>query len=219
MDTTIILNNRTKYIIETFAPFLLLFGCFIYYKFKFFGFIISLIALLITPLLYNEYRKIGFRIKYLLVILFSNILFFKINFNSKYNINNISSLFLFLNVFCLIFTSFDNKFYQNPINNYSITALLLLLSFCTPYFNIINKTVNLKKGLITPDAYVIFYTVFLTYYKFINKDFNEHKILTISSLWISLIAHFSMNKWIEYRVLTLSLIGLFDLIDIKNYGY
>ena len=213
------LNNELRYIIENFAPFLLLIGCFIYYKFNFFGFVISLLALLITPLLYNEYRQIGFRIKYLLVILFSNILFFKIIFNSKYNINNILRLFLFLNVFCLIFTTFNNKFCQNPINDYSITALLLLLSFCTPYFNIINKTVNLKKGLITPHAYVIFYTVFLTYYKFINKDFNEHKILTISSLWISLIAHFSMNKWVEYRVLTLSLIGLFDLIDIKNYGY
>ena len=219
MKTIVTLNNQTKYILERFAPFIFLLCCFIYYKFKFFGFIVSLIALLITPLLYIEYRKIGFRIKYLLVILFSNILFFKINFNTKYNVNNISRLFLFLNIFCLLFTTFDNKFCQNPINNYSITALMLLLSFCIPYFNITNKTANLKKGLISPDAFVIFYTVFLTYYKYINKDFNEHKILTIGSLWISLIAHFGMNRWTEYRLFTLCLIGLFDLIDIKNYGY
>ena len=100
-----------------------------------------------------------------------------------------------------------------------LTILIILLAICTPYTIISKNKVLLKPSLIPNYLYIILYTSILGYYHIEHENFQEHNVLLLGSLVIPMIGHFLNNSWLELRALWLCMIGIFEIIDIRHYGY
>ena len=183
--------------------------CFMHYKFKIIGFLLSILLFFLAPLLYysDEYILSTF-VKFYLIICFSVLAFSKLNFNLDINVNSILWLLAFLNVFILIFNN----------NDILITILLILTSISVPYICVSGKNIQMKKMLLNVDLFVILYSFVIAYYVISNDSFQEHLSLNLLALLLPLISHFVNNKFMETRSLLLVFLLLFDIIDIKNYG-
>ena len=116
-------------------------------------------------------------------------------------------------------TTIDNPYIYSPINNLPLTILIILLAICTPYTIISKNKVLLKPSLIPNYLYIILFTSILGYYYILHEKFQEHNVLLLGSLVIPMIGHFLNNSWLELRALWLCMIGIFEIIDIRHYGY
>ena len=197
--------------------------CLMHYKYKIVGFIVSLITVLCVPLfiMKKEWENSTF-IKVILIALTSLLSFYKLNFKSSFNFNWIITLFLAVNVFVLLFTLVPNFFMEKEggiMENYWLATLIFILFLCTPFLSISKNNINMSKIILNPDIYVIFFTIVLGVYYILYPLWNEHLHLVIFSLVIPLISHFINNKWFESRALFLCLFIIFDIFDIKNYGF
>ena len=157
--------------------------------------------------------------KVYLVYVTSFLLFAKICNLLPFTINTTLRVLLFLNVICLATTTIHNPYVYSPINDYVLTALLVVLSFCTPSFLITNQKAVMKNGFFPNSLYVVFFTIILSYYYIHHHKFGEHILLLLGSLVIPMIGHFVNNSWLELRALWLCMIGLFELVDKRFYGY
>lgn len=190
----------------------------LYYKYKIFGFIISVIALLLGFLLfYTDGYSVGPMIKMYLVTVISFLIFYKLNFKSKININYLLTILLAINVFILIFSVVENPIANNIITNHFLAFCLLLVSLSTPLVSISKKKLKLTKLFTNVNAYIILYTITLVYYFNVNHGFAHHKYLHLFALLIPFISHFTNNRWGETRCFCLSLITIYDIIDKINY--
>ena len=158
-------------------------------------------------------------IKLYLVFITSFLIFAKICNLLPFNINTLVRILLFLNVLCLATTTIDNPYIHSPINNLPLTILIILLAICTPYTIISKNKVLLKPSLIPNYLYIILFTSILGYYYIEHENFQEHNVLLLGSLVIPMIGHFLNNSWLELRALWLCMIGIFEIIDIRHYGY
>ena len=98
--------NEREMIIYT----ILIFGTLITLYSQYGGFIVSILALMVMPQIYNKYKSVTTLMKFLLVIIFSIILFYKLSFKSSIDFNVILRLLLAINVLCLALTTFKNPF-------------------------------------------------------------------------------------------------------------
>ena len=191
-----------------------------YFITPYIGLIISILIILSGHLVLNtDNYLISSVIKLYLVFITSFLIFAKKCKLLSFNINTIIRVLLFLNVICLATTTIDNPYIYSPIHNLSLTIMLILLAMCTPYILMTNNHITLKSSFISISLYVILFTIILSYYYVEHDNFQEHIILLLGSLWIPMIGHFINNSWLELRALWLCMIGLFEIVDIKNYGY
>ena len=192
----------------------------IYFITPYVGLIISIIVILSGHLvLKTDDYFISSLIKLYLVFITSFLIFAKICNLLPFNINTLVRILLFLNVLCLATTTIDNPYIHSPINNLPLTILIILLAICTPYTIISKNKVLLKPSLIPNYLYIILFTSILGYYYIEHENFQEHNVLLLGSLVIPMIGHFLNNSWLELRALWLCMIGIFEIIDIRHYGY
>jgi len=192
----------------------------IYFITPYVGLILSIIVILSGHLvLKTDDYFISSLIKLYLVFITSFLIFAKICNLLPFNINTLVRILLFLNVLCLATTTIDNPYIHSPINNLPLTILIILLAICTPYTIISKNKVLLKPSLIPNYLYIILFTSILGYYYIEHENFQEHNVLLLGSLVIPMIGHFLNNSWLELRALWLCMIGIFEIIDIRHYGY
>ena len=192
----------------------------IYFITPYVGLIISIIVILSGHLvLKTDDYFISSLIKLYLVFITSFLIFAKICNLLPFNINTLVRILLFLNVLCLATTTIDNPYIHSPINNLPLTILIILLAICTPYTIISKNKVLIKPSLIPNYLYIILFTSILGYYYIEHENFQEHNVLLLGSLVIPMIGHFLNNSWLELRALWLCMIGIFEIIDIRHYGY
>ena len=192
----------------------------VYFITPYVGLIISIIVILSGHLvLKTDDYFISSLIKLYLVFITSFLIFAKICNLLPFNINTLVRILLFLNVLCLATTTIDNPYIHSPINNLPLTILIILLAICTPYTIISKNKVLLKPSLIPNYLYIILFTSILGYYYIEHENFQEHNVLLLGSLVIPMIGHFLNNSWLELRALWLCMIGIFEIIDIRHYGY
>jgi hypothetical protein len=194
--------------------------CLLHYKYKIVGFIVAFTLLLLIPsiIIKNEWRKSTF-IKTLLIVITSLLLFYKLNFVSSININWFITIFVACNIFILIFDNIDNPFNKVPVNNYFLAILFLIITFMIPYISVVKNKVIMTKMLVTPSIFVIMSTIALSIYYMSYPFFDEHLYILLFAVILPAISHFINNKWLESRALLLCLFIIFDLFDVKNYGY
>lgn len=77
----------------------------------------------------------------------------------------------------------------------------------------------MTKMLVTPSIFVIMSTIALSIYYMSYPFFDEHLYILLFAVILPAISHFINNKWLETRALLLCLFIIFDLFDVKNYGY
>ena len=192
----------------------------VYFITPYVGLIISIIVILSGHLvLKTDDYFISSLIKLYLVFITSFLIFAKICNLLPFNINTVVRILLFLNVLCLATTTINNPYIHSPINNLPLTILIILLAICTPYTIISKNKVLLKPSLIPNYLYIILFTSILGYYYIEHENFQEHNVLLLGSLVIPMIGHFLNNSWLELRALWLCMIGIFEIIDIRHYGY
>tara|TARA_B100001758_G_scaffold43913_1_gene34947 strand:+ start:7972 stop:8625 length:654 start_codon:yes stop_codon:yes gene_type:complete len=193
---------------------------FAYFLTPYIGLIISILILLSGHMvLKTDNYKISSVIKLYLVFITSFLVFAKMCNLLPFNINTIVRILLFLNVICLATTTIHNPYIHSPINNFPLTIIIILLAMCTPYILITKNQTVLKPSIIPNSLYVILFTIILGYYYIQHEKFQEHNILLLGSLVIPMIGHFINNSWLELRALWLCMIGLFEIVDIRHYGY
>lgn len=203
-----------------YAIIIFFFITFIYFITPYVGLIISIVVILSGHLvLKTDDYFISTVSKLYLVFITSFLIFSKICNLLPFNINTIVRILLFLNVLCLATTTIDNPYIYTPINNLPLTILIILLAICTPYTIISKNKVLLKPSLIPNYLYIILFTTILGYYYILHESFQEHNFLLLGSLVIPMIGHFLNNSWLELRALWLCMIGIFEIIDIRHYGY
>jgi len=197
--TSIYLN--ISYILVTFI--------FIYsvIKDKRIGVVISIISLFV--ICFIPYT-IGYlpvtMIKIMLLILGALILFTSLVFTcTQHTINKFQILttFVFLNSFCLIFTT----------NNIFMILSLLFLSITTPIFTVKGTSVIIESSLISKDIWVIFSTIILSFYYILNPYFCHNTSMVITALLIPCFMHFYNNMFLEARALSLCIFFIFDILN------
>jgi hypothetical protein len=195
--------------------------CLLYYKYKIVGFIVSFLAFILIPFYYknDEWEKTTV-IKIISIILPSLLLFYKLNFKLPININWVITILLVLNIFLMIFDVIDNPLRNSGFeNNYLLAFLFLMVTLMTPYISFVKNQLIMTKILVKPIIFIIMYTItFCIYYKW-SPHWIEHLYIILFCLIIPTISHFINNRWLETRALLLCLFIIFDLFDIKKYGY
>ena len=190
----------------------------LYYKYNILGFIISVISLLLGFLLfYTDGYSVGSMIKMYLVAVKSFLIFYKLNFKSKLNIDYVLTILLAMNIFVLICSVVENPFVKIKIKNYFLAFCLLVVSLSTPLVSISKKKLKMTKLFTNVNVYIILYTITLVYYFNVNNGFAQHKYLHLFGLLIPFISHFTNNRWLETRCFLLCLIVIYDIIDKINY--
>lgn len=194
--------------------------CLLHYKYKIVGFIVSLFASLLIPFYFknDEWRK-STVIKIIIIVFPSLLLFYKLNFKSSININWFITIVVALNFFMLIFDVIKNPFNKVPENNYFLAILFLIITFMVPFISFVKNKVIMTKMLVTPSIFVIMSTIALSIYYMSYPFFYEHLYILLFAVILPAISHFINNKWLETRALLLCLFIIFDLFDVKNYGY
>jgi len=189
-------------------------SCLLVYNYEMIGLIISIIALLLgCALYYTDNYSPEQIIKIYLLSLTSTIIFYKLNFKNGPNVNYVLTTLLFMNVFVLLFTVIPNPFIKNYITNNVLAVGLLLVTLSTPFVTISNKKANLTKILTNVNIYIILYTITIVYY-FLSIPISKNKLyLNILCLIIPFISHFTNNKWLETRALTLCVFIIYDIFD------
>ena len=192
----------------------------VYFITPYIGLIISILILISGHyVLKTDNYLISSVIKLYLVFFTSFLIFAKICNLLPFNINTIIRILLFLNVICLATTTIHNPYIYSPINNLPLTIILVLLAMCTPHILISKRQVTIKSTFIPNSLYIILFTSILSYYYILHNKFQEHIVLLLGSLVIPMIGHFINNSWLELRALWLCMIGLFEITDIRHYGY
>ena len=190
----------------------------LYYKYNILGFIISVIAVLLGFLLYyTDGYSVTTIIKFYLVNVMSFLIFYKLNFKSKININYLLTILLVINVFVLIFSVVENTFANTHITNKFLAFCFLMVVLSTPLVSVSNNKIKITKKFTNVNAYIILYTISIGYYYIVNPHTAYHKYLHLFSLIIPFISHFTNKRWLETRCLCLCLIFIYDLIDKINY--
>ena len=191
----------------------------LYYKYNILGLIISVIALLLGFLLYyTDGYSVTTIIKFYLVNVMSFLIFYKLNFKSKININYLLTILLLINVFVLIFSVVENPFANNQITNKFLAFCFSLVFLSTPQVSVSNNKIKITKILTNVNIYIILYTISLAYYFIVNPAIAHHKYLHLFALIIPFISHFTNNRWLETRGICLCLIFIYDAIDKINYN-
>jgi len=125
--------------------------------------------------------------------------------------NYILTFLLVINVFVLLFTVTPNPFIQNYITNNLLVFGLLLLALSTPFIKISNGKSELTKILTSVNTYIILYTITILYY-FMSIPINKNKLyLNILCIIFPFISHFTNNKWLETRGLTLCMFIIYGV--------
>lgn len=188
--------------------------CLLVYKYEMIGFVISIIALLLgCALYYTDNYSPEQIIKIYLVSLTSTIFFYKLNFKNGPNVNYVLTFLLFMNVFVLLFTVIPNPFIKHYITNNVLAVGLLLVTLSTPFVKVANGKASLTKICTNVNIYIILYTITILYY-FMSIQISKKKLyLNILCLIIPLISHFTNNKWLETRALSLCMFVIYDIFD------
>jgi hypothetical protein len=195
--------------------------CFLQYKYKIVGFVLSILAFFTAYTLLGEY-SLGGVVKLYLIIITTMLGFYKIKFKSSINLNYILTFFLFINVFVMTFMVFDtplsNYIYNNVQSNIFLTVMLFIIALGTPFISIVGKNIILTKKWMNVNVYIILYSVILGLLHIYHTAFKRYwKNIYLLALIIPLLSHFINNKWAETRGLMLCLTILFEVI-VNNYG-
>ena len=188
--------------------------CLLVYKYEMIGLVISIIALLLgCALYYTDNYSPEQIIKIYLVSLTATIFFYKLNFKNGPNVNYLLTFLLVMNVFVLLFTVIPNPFIKHYITNNLLAFSLLLVTLSTPFVKIYNRKVKLTKIFTNVNIYIILYTITIIYY-FLSIPISKNKLyLNILCLIIPFISHFTNNKWLETRALSLCMLIIYDVFD------
>tara|TARA_B100000963_G_C22635213_1_gene677242 strand:+ start:4631 stop:5185 length:555 start_codon:yes stop_codon:yes gene_type:complete len=176
---------------------------------KFIGLLISLLGFLTAwRLHYTDNYDIYTIIKAYLVIFLALLIFLSItNYIPKYIFNSTATLLLFINIFVLIF-SFD----VISIKEICIIIAILFVIITIPSFIIKNNKIFMKSNLIDKNVWVILQTLILGIFYISNEHFYTDNCiyLIMFSLILPMIIHFTNNKWLESRLLFLTIVILLD---------
>lgn len=179
---------------------------------KFIGLLISLLGFFTAwRLQYTDNYDIYTIIKAYLIIFLALLIFLSItNYIPKYIFNNTATLLLFINIFVLVF-SFD----VISVKEICIIIAILFVVITIPSFIIKNNKIVMKSNLIDTNVWVILQTLILGIFYISNEHFytNTCLYLVMFSLIMPMILHFTSNKWLESRLLFLSILILFDQYD------
>jgi len=171
-----------------------------------FGLLLSILAFITGWQLKYSYSTL---IKAYLIVSLSLLIFLtNTNMISNYIFNRIATFLLMLNFFVLIFS-----FETIGKKELGLIICILFIIITTPTIKYKNNDINMQSYLIDKDLWVILQTIVLSVFYLTNPNFYMDPSIynVLFSLFISTIIHFTSNKWLVARALTLVIIIIFNI--------
>ena len=176
------------------------------------GLILSVVGLFTAwRLKYTDNYEHTTIIKIYLVIIASVLTFTAVtNTISKDIFNRYATPLLMINIFVLIFS-------YNSINRQRICIIIaiLFIVITTPIIKYKNNQITMDSNIINKDLWVVLQTIVLGIFYITNQKFsmNPNIYLVLFSLLAPMILHFTSNKWVESRMLFLTILLFYDLFN------
>ena len=182
---------------------------FFYNKNKQIGIYFTLLSMIIacfSPLLTNYGPSI--MIKIMFVTIFSLLLSLSLNYTCI-NISSVLTNLFRLNILCMIIT----------VKELWIILLLILTTITTPIVSVHNGKVHLRSVLLPVNVWVVFSSITLLFAYLFNIFFCDNIYFVILALLIPMIIHFTVNQYVEARLIFLCLLIWFNLLQNNNKSY